>query len=110
MDLQNPDDRLFMSTVYEDIAFELLSLGLLLDEVHVRVVKAPETVGVEDLKNRQPCRLSSGQKRRFAIATDLSMSPGILVVATPPQALFPEHGVILSSCLKRQALKDNCQL
>jgi energy-coupling factor transporter ATP-binding protein EcfA2 len=103
MVFQNSDDRLFISTAYENMAFELLNLGLPLDEVHVRVEKALETVGVEDLKNRQPCRLSSGQKRRVAIATDLSMSPGILVVATPPQALFPEHGVILSSCLKRSS-------
>ena len=103
MVFQDPDDRLFLSTVYENIAIELLSLGLPLNQIHVRIEKTLETVGVEDLKNRQLCRLSSGQKRRVAIATDLSMSPGILVVATPPQALFPEHGVILSSCFKRSS-------
>jgi ABC-type methionine transport system ATPase subunit len=68
-----------MSTVYDDVAFGPLNLGLPMDEVRSRVQKALETVGVLDLKGRPSHRLSSGQKRRVAIATVLSMSPDILV-------------------------------
>ncbi len=51
---------------------------------------ALETVGVLALKDRPPHRLSSGQKRRVAIATVLSMSPDILVMDEPTSGLDPQ--------------------
>ena len=100
MVFQDPDDQLFMSTVYDDIAFGPLNLGLPMDEVHVRVENALETVGVEDLKNRSPHRLSSGQKRRVAIASVLSMSPDILVMDEPTAGLDPKARRNLIALLK----------
>jgi cobalt/nickel transport system ATP-binding protein len=90
MVFQDPDDQLFMSTVYDDVAFGPLNLGLPIDEVDTRVQKALETVGVAHLKDRPPYRLSSGQKRRVAIATVLSMSPDILVMDEPTAGLDPQ--------------------
>lgn len=90
MVFQDPDDQLFMSTVHDDVAFGPLNLGLPLDEVDRRVQNALETVGVAHLKDRQPHRLSSGQKRRVAIATVLSMSPDILVMDEPTAGLDPQ--------------------
>jgi cobalt/nickel transport system ATP-binding protein len=89
MVLQDPDDQLFMSTVYDDVAFGPLNLGLPAEEVHSRVKRALETVGVLALKDRPAHRLSSGQKRRVAIATVLSMSPDILVMDEPTSGLDP---------------------
>jgi cobalt/nickel transport system ATP-binding protein len=89
MVFQDPDDQLFMSTVYDDVAFGPLNLGLPAAEVDSRVRKALETVGVLALKDRPPHRLSSGQKRRVAIATVLSMSPDILVMDEPTSGLDP---------------------
>ena len=89
MVFQDPDDQLFMSTVYDDVAFGPLNLGLPQDEVHERVQKALETVEVLDLKDRPSHRLSAGQKRRVAIATVLSMSPDILVMDEPSAGLDP---------------------
>ena len=89
MVFQDPDDQLFMSTVYDDVAFGPLNLGLPLDEVNSRVAAALEIVGVLDLRDRPPHRLSSGQKRRVAIATVLSMSPDILVMDEPTAGLDP---------------------
>jgi len=90
MVFQDPDDQLFMSTVYDDVAFGPLNLGLPHEEVDVRVRKALETVGIDDLRDRPPHRLSSGQKRRVAIATVLSMSPDILVMDEPTAGLDPQ--------------------
>jgi cobalt/nickel transport system ATP-binding protein len=90
MVFQDPDDQLFMSTVYDDVAFGPLNLGLPIEEVDTRVQKALETVGVAHLKDRPPYRLSSGQKRRVAIATVLSMSPDILVMDEPTVGLDPQ--------------------
>ena len=90
MVFQDPDDQLFMSTVYDDVAFGPLNLGLPIAEVDTRVQMALETVGVAHLKNRPPHRLSSGQKRRVAIATVLSMTPDILVMDEPTAGLDPQ--------------------
>ncbi len=89
MVFQDPDDQLFMSTVREDVAFGPLNLGLPPDEVSQRVDKALETVSLSHLKERPPHRLSSGQKRRAAIASVLSMSPDILVMDEPSAGLDP---------------------
>ena len=100
MVFQDPDDQLFMSTVYDDVAFGPLNLGLPLDEVNTSVLKALDIVGVTELKDRPPHRLSSGQKRRVAIATVLSMSPDILVMDEPTSGLDPQARRQLIEMLK----------
>lgn len=89
MIFQDPDDQLFMSTVYEDVAFGPLNLGLPEEEVGKRVEEALVTVGMEHLRDRPPYKLSSGEKRRVAIASVLSMSPDILVMDEPSAGLDP---------------------
>lgn len=89
MVFQDPDDQLFMSTVYDDVAFGPLNLGLPVDEVDSRVNEACAIVGVDHLKERPSYRLSAGQKRRAAIASVLSMSPDILVMDEPSSGLDP---------------------
>jgi cobalt/nickel transport system ATP-binding protein len=89
MIFQDPDDQLFMSTVYQDVAFGPLNLGLPPAEVDQRVQRALETVDVAHLKDRPPHKLSGGQKRRVAIATVLSMTPDILVMDEPSSGLDP---------------------
>ena len=100
MVFQDPDDQLFMSTVYDDVAFGPLNLGLSLEEVNTNVLKALDIVGVTELKDRPPHRLSSGQKRRVAIATVLSMSPDILVMDEPTSGLDPQARRQLIEMLK----------
>lgn len=89
MVFQDPDDQLFMSTVFDDVAFGPLNLGYTPDEVRRRTTEALETVGVTHLRKRPPHRLSTGQKRRVAIASVLSMSPDILVMDEPTAGLDP---------------------
>ena len=100
MVFQDPDDQLFMSTVYDDVAFGPLNLGLPIEEVNTNVLKALDIVGVTELKDRPPHRLSSGQKRRVAIATVLSMSPDILVMDEPTSGLDPQARRQLIEMLK----------
>ncbi|MBV5319187.1 MAG: ABC transporter ATP-binding protein [Desulfobulbaceae bacterium] len=89
MIFQDPDDQLFMPTVYEDVAFGPLNLGLPLEEVEQRVQKALMRVGVEHLRERPPYKLSGGEKRAVSIATVLAMSPDILVMDEPSSNLDP---------------------
>jgi cobalt/nickel transport system ATP-binding protein len=97
---QDPDDQLFMPTVFDDVAFGPLNMGLPKDEVIQRVNDALETVGALHLKDRPPYRLSGGEKRSVAIATVLSMSPDIMVMDEPTSNLDPRARRLLIELLK----------
>lgn len=89
MVFQDPDDQLFMPSVYEDVAFGPMNLGLSESEVEVRVTNALERVGALQLRDRPPYRLSGGEKRAVAIATVLAMTPSVLVMDEPSSNLDP---------------------
>lgn len=89
MVFQNPDDQLFMPTVYDDVAFGPLNIGLPPEVVDECVTAALATVGATHLKDRPPYRLSGGQKRSVAIAAVLAMKPDILVMDEPSAGLDP---------------------
>ncbi|MDO9108739.1 MAG: ABC transporter ATP-binding protein, partial [Coriobacteriia bacterium] len=89
MVFQDPDDQLFMPSVYEDVAFGPMNLGLSETEVAVRVTSALERVGALHLRERPPYRLSGGEKRAVAIATVLAMTPSVLVMDEPSSNLDP---------------------
>ncbi|TWH45988.1 energy-coupling factor ABC transporter ATP-binding protein [Sporomusa sp. KB1] len=100
MVFQNSDDQLFMPTVYDDVAFGPLNLGLPPEEVDARVIASLTTVGALHLKDRTPYRLSGGQKRSVAIATVLAMDPCILVMDEPTAGLDPAARRQLINLLK----------
>jgi cobalt/nickel transport system ATP-binding protein len=89
MVFQDPDDQLFMPTVYEDVAFGPMNLGLPEEDVDRRVVDSLERVGSLALRDRPPYRLSGGEKRSVSIATVLAMCPSILVMDEPSSNLDP---------------------
>jgi len=100
MVFQDPDDQLFMPTVYDDVAFGPLNLGFPPEEADARVMNALSVVGLSHLKNRPPYRLSGGEKRSVAIASVLSMSPDILVMDEPTSNLDPKSRRNLINLLK----------
>lgn len=89
MVFQDPDDQLFMPTVFDDVAFGPLNLGLPPEDVQARVTSALAQMDALHLKDRPPYKLSSGEKRTVAIAAVLSMSPDILVMDEPTSGLDP---------------------
>jgi cobalt/nickel transport system ATP-binding protein len=86
---QNPDDQLFSPTVFEDVAFGPLHMGLPKDEIYQRVAWALAQVGMGDYAQRLSHHLSVGEKKRISIATVLSMSPELLVLDEPSAGLDP---------------------
>ncbi len=89
MVFQDPDDQLFMPTVFDDVAFGPLNMGLPRDEVNLRVSESLARVDAGHLHDKPPYRLSGGEKKRVAIATALAMSPSILVMDEPTAGLDP---------------------
>lgn len=86
---QNPDDQLFSPTVFDDVAFGPLHMGLPEDEVYQRVEEALAAVQMSDFGDRLSHHLSMGQKKRVAIATVLAMRPQILILDEPSAGLDP---------------------
>ena len=89
--LENPDDQLFMPTLFDDIAFGPLNMRLKDDEINMRVDNALRTVGLTEMVDKAPHHLSAGQKRAAAIATILSMSPKIITLDEPDGSLDPAN-------------------
>jgi len=89
--LENPDDQLFMPTLFDDISFGPLNMGFDAEEVKTRVNAALERVGLTGMADKAPHHLSAGQKRAAAIATILSMAPKIITLDEPNNSLDPRN-------------------
>lgn len=97
---QNPDDQLFSPTVFEDVAFGPLHMGLAEAEVIARVDAALEAVRMSSYRDRLSHHLSVGEKKRIAIATVLSMEPKILILDEPSAGLDPRARRTLINLLR----------
>jgi cobalt/nickel transport system ATP-binding protein len=87
---QNPDDQLFMPTVWEDIAFGPLNQGIAEPELSHRIQHAMRAVGLNaHYAERMASNLSGGEKKRVAIAGILAMQPQVLVFDEPSAQLDP---------------------
>ena len=80
---QNPDDQLFMATIYDDIAFGPRNAGLDEESVKYRVEDRLKLLNIEHLKNKTALKLSGGEKRMAALATVLAMKPSVMLLDEP---------------------------
>ncbi|MFN3966158.1 MAG: energy-coupling factor ABC transporter ATP-binding protein [Endomicrobiia bacterium] len=86
---QNPDDQLFMPTVFDDIAFGPLQFGKSKQEVQNIVKETLNLVGLEGFEERASHHLSLGEKKRVALATAVALKPKILILDEPTANLDP---------------------
>jgi cobalt transport protein ATP-binding subunit len=98
---QDPDDQLFSPSVLEDVAFGPLHMGVPEGEIHARVERALEAVGMSGSERRRPHHLSLGQRKRVAMASVLSMDPSVLVFDEPSAGLDPRGRRELIELLRR---------
>lgn len=87
MVFQNPDDQLFSSSVWDDVAFGPQNLDLSKEEILARVKKALATTGVLALAERAPHHLSGGEKRMVSIAGVIAMQPRLIIYDEPSASL-----------------------
>ncbi len=86
---QNPDIQLFCPTVFDEVAFGPLQLGLPSAEATKRVDDVLAMLGIASLKDRTPNQLSGGEKKKVAIASVLSLNPQVLLMDEPTSSLDP---------------------
>jgi cobalt/nickel transport system ATP-binding protein len=97
---QDPDDQLFCPTVFDDVAFGPLNLGLPREEIEARVKEALAVVGLQGFEGRSSFHLSFGERKRLALATVLSYQPEILVFDEPSTNMDPMNRRNLINWLK----------
>ena len=99
---QNPDDQLFMPSVYEELAFGPENLALTRQQIEERISKVAKKFGLEPLLGRPTFSLSFGQKRLVSIACVLTMEPLMLILDEPTNGLDRENWKRIAQYLQQE--------
>ena len=87
-------------TAYENVAFALEVLGLPKDEIHKKVVKVLDLVGLKNKAKHYPTQLSGGEQQRVAIARAIVNGPKLLICDEPTGNLDPKKSMEIMEVLE----------
>lgn len=107
MVFQNPDNQIVATVVEEDVAFGPENLGIDPKEIKKRVEESLKSVGMYELKDRQPHLLSGGQKQRVAIAGIIAMKPKCIIFDEATAMLDPSGRKEVMKTIKKLNKEDN---
>lgn len=102
---QEPDNQLFSASVFQEISFGILNLGVEEELARREVERVIEEIGITGFRDRPAHALSGGQKKQVAIADILVMSPEIMILDEPVAALDPRHTRIVEEIVDRLTKK-----
>ena len=98
---QDPDSQLFSASVYQEISFGAMNLGLEEEEVKRRVEQSIEDLEITPFRHKPTHFLSGGQKKQVSVADILVMDPEVIVFDEPAAALDPTHTKILNHLIDK---------
>lgn len=96
---QNSDAQLFCPTVFDELCFGPLQLGMPKGEIRRRAEDTLRLLGLEALRDRSPQALSTGQKKTVALASLLTSAPSVLLLDEPTAGLDPRSQALLLDLL-----------
>jgi cobalt/nickel transport system ATP-binding protein len=105
---QDPDVQLFSSTVWDEVTFGPLQLGIPREEVIFRGKHVLELLGIAHLNERPPYLLSGGEKKKVSLASVLSLDPQVLLLDEPTNGLDPKSQGGLIDFLLQWLNQDKC--
>lgn len=88
---QEPDNQLFSASVFQEISFGILNLGVEEETARREVERVIRELEITPFQNRPAHALSGGQKKQVAIADILVMHPEIMILDEPASALDAAH-------------------
>ena len=91
------------ATVYEEVAFGPMNLGVPRSEVIARTEEALASLRIEPLADRDPALLSGGQQQLVALAGLLALRPAHLILDDPTAQLDPAGTAMVAEALTRLA-------
>ena len=107
MVFQNPDNQIVATIVEEDVAFGPENLGIEPSEIRTRVEESLKSVGMYELRDRQPHLLSGVQKQRVAIAGIIAMKPKCIIFDEATAMLDPSGRKEVMKTIKRLNKEEN---
>ncbi|EQK46530.1 energy-coupling factor transporter ATPase [Paraclostridium bifermentans] len=110
MVFQNPDNQIVATIVEEDVAFGPENLGIDPPEIRKRVEESLKSVGMYDMRDRQPHLLSGGQKQRVAIAGIIAMKPKCIIFDEATAMLDPSGRKEVMKTIKRLNKEENISI
>lgn len=100
---QDPDNQLFSASVYQEISFGPMNLGLPEDEVRKDIEQVIGYLEITPFRDRPAHALSGGQKKQVSIADILVMHPEVIILDEPAAALDAKHTKMVNQIVDRLA-------
>ena len=93
---QDPDNQLFSASVYQEISFGILNLGVSEEQAKDEVERVIDYLEITPFRHKPTHALSGGQKKQVSIADILVMHPDIIILDEPAAALDPKHTAMVN--------------
>lgn len=93
---QDPDNQLFSASVYQEISFGLLNLGVSEEQARKEVEEVIDDLEITPFRHKPTHALSGGQKKQVSIADILVMHPDVMILDEPAAALDPKHTTMVN--------------
>lgn len=100
---QDPDNQLFSASVYQEISFGPMNLGIPEDLVRKEITQVMDHLEITPFSDRPAHALSGGQKKQVSIADILVMHPEVIILDEPAAALDAKHTKMVNQIVDRLA-------